>query len=616
MQTNDDQSVRSALRAGRLALRQAAQAAPGALTAYALLALGQALVPVAAAWLTKLLLDGITTGRAQVDPMPVVVALVVVGLLAGAVPHLSAYFRDQLERATGLRAQDLLYAAVERFKGLARFEEPEFQDRLRLAQTAAGVTSSSMVSDLLSVAGTTVTVLSFVLSLLVVSPVMCVLVVLAAVPVVLAEIAMARRRARTTWGLGPVERREFFYSGLLSSVQAAKEIRLFAAGPFLRGRMLRERRTANAVRRRQDVVELRLQGLLALLAAGVTGAALIWSVRQAYMAQLSVGDLTLFLATVAGVQGGLVSLALSLARANEQLILFGHYLAVVTAGPDLPEPAAPVSVPRLRHGIEFRDVWFRYSDDHDWILRGVNLFVPAGATVGLVGRNGAGKSTLVKLLCRFYDPVWGAVLWDGVDLRELDVQELRGRISSVFQDFMHYDLSATDNIAFGDVRATADPALVRRAATTAGIHDDLAALPRGYDTLLTRLFKIESERDDPDTGVLLSGGQWQRVALARAFVRQVRDVMILDEPSAGLDPLAEHEVSRSLHRYRSGATSVVISHRLNTLRDADLIVVLGDGLVVETGDHESLLARGGSYAELFRTQARGYAEERGAVQSG
>ena len=212
----------------------------------------------------------------------------------------------------------------------------------------------------------------------------------------------------------------------------------------------------------------------------------------------------------------------------------------------------------------------------------------------------------MKLLCRFYDPTRGRILWDGVDLRQLDVDRLRERIGAVFQDFMAYDLSAADNIGLGDVAALHDRPRIVAAATRAGCDDFLQALPRGYDTLLTRVYMDPADRDDPSTGVVLSGGQWQRVAFARALMRADCDLLILDEPQSGLDAAAEYETGLALREHREGRTSVLISHRLSAVRDADTTVVLSGGEVIEVGTHPGLLAAGGPYARLFTLQAAGY----------
>ena len=212
-------------------------------------------------------------------------------------------------------------------------------------------------------------------------------------------------------------------------------------------------------------------------------------------------------------------------------------------------------------------------------------------------------------MCRFYDPDRGQIRWDGVDIREFDLAALRQRMSVVFQDYMNYELSATENIALGDVDVDLDPAELTAAAQSAGIHDALLDLPKGYDTLLTQTFFDLADADDPQTGVMLSGGQWQRLALARSFVRAGRDFVILDEPSSGLDAEAEHEIHRGLREHRRGRATLLVSHRLNAVRDADRIIVLVDGVVTEEGDHTTLMARGGTYARLFTLQANGYGDE-------
>ena len=249
-------------------------------------------------------------------------------------------------------------------------------------------------------------------------------------------------------------------------------------------------------------------------------------------------------------------------------------------------------------------MWFRYGPDQPWVLRGVSMFLPPGEAIALVGHNGAGKSTVVKLLCRFYDPDRGRILWDGTDLRDFDPGELRDRMSVVFQDYMTYELSAAENIAVGDISLADDAPALAAAAGKSGMHDTIAALPKGY-----RTFFDLADRENPETGVLLSGGQWQRLALARAFLRGDRDLVILDEPSSGLDAEAEHEIHSTLRGRRRGHATLLISHRLNTVREADHIVVLVGGVVAEQGDHATLMACRGTYARLFALQAKGFAAE-------
>ncbi|MHB9863458.1 ABC transporter ATP-binding protein [Streptomyces sp. YIM S03343] len=557
----------------------------------------------------KILLDDLVRGAGLSVLAGLAAVLAAVGIAAAVIPLVAQYLHAELDRRTGVAAMDRLFAAVNRFVGIARFEDPRFLDELRLAQAASRSAPIQIVSGSLDIVGQILPLLGFAGSLFVLKPVMALIVLGAAVPTVVAEGLLARRRAQLVMDVSPIERKEFFYSQLLSTVEGAKEVRIFGLGGFFRTSMRRERLATNAARRSMDRRELSVQFCLESLAAVVSGGGLLWAVDAARQGSLSVGGIALFAAAVTAVQGALAALATQLAATAQALLLFERYRAVTVLGSDLPVSQRPGRLPSLRCGIEFRDVWFRYADQLPWVLRGVDLFLPHGQALALVGLNGAGKSTLVKLLCRLYDPTRGAVLWDGVDIREIDPAELRSRIGVVFQESMHYDLTAAENIGLGDLDALTDRSRIQEAARRAGIHTCLAALPQGYDTLLSRKFVMTPDDSDPAVGVLLSGGQQQRVALARALMRQERELMILDEPSSGLDAEAEHEIHTSLRRFRSGRTSVLISHRLGAVRGADVIVVLRDGRIAEQGGHDELLAAGGTYAGLFTLQAKDYQDQ-------
>ncbi|MFD8557086.1 ABC transporter ATP-binding protein [Streptosporangium canum] len=529
-------------------------------------------------------------------------ALALLGLLTAVCSATRRYCDAELARRTSLFAQDTIYRAVNRIPGLAKFEDPKFIDRLRIAAQTGGTTPSQVFQAVLGLATGVLTIGGFLVSLLVINPVMAVAMVLGAVPTLAAEIALSRRRALTVWRMSPSERREMAYSLLISSATAAKEVRLFGLGDFFHTRMLDERRRIDDEKRRIDLRTLRVQFGPGVLSALVSGGGLVWTVVQALNGRMTVGDIAMFVAAVAGAQGGLTVLVSLIASTSQQLALFAHYQEIVAIPVN---PAADVrSLPATPGQIELKDVWFRYGPDHPWVLRGIDLTIPLGRSVGLVGANGSGKSTLVKLLCRFYDPTEGSILWDGVDLRDIDPDLLRSRIGAVFQDFMRYDLSAAESIGLGDLAKLDDREAIEESAKRAGIHQTLSALPQGYDTLVTRFFLATDEAE----GVPLSGGQEQRVAIARGLLRDDRDLLILDEPSSGLDAEAEHEIHSSLRNHRRGRTSVLISHRLSAVRDADILAVLDDGVIAERGDHAELMSAGGIYARLFKLQASGYQE--------
>jgi ATP-binding cassette subfamily B protein len=220
------------------------------------------------------------------------------------------------------------------------------------------------------------------------------------------------------------------------------------------------------------------------------------------------------------------------------------------------------------------------------------LTVPAGQIVAIVGANGAGKSTLLKLLCRFYDPEAGLIDLDGFDIRHLSLDELHRQITVLFQLPVFYHATAGQNIAIGDLKASPSAVEVEAAARGAGAHQFIARLPRGYDTLLGKWFADGAE---------LSGGEWQRIALARAFLRQA-PIVVLDEPTSFMDSWAE---ARWLARFRTlveGRTAIIITHRFTTAMQADMIHVMDEGQIVESGSHAELLAQAGLYAQSWRTQ--------------
>lgn len=564
------------------------------------------LAPVAAAGLLRLIVDAIASSRPHTDVVPLIAGLGVVGCLSTAMPAVGQYLAAQSGRAIERHTHAELFTAVGRLAGLRRLESPDFQDRLRLAQQAGATGPGQIVTCAMGVGQSALTLGGFLATLTVISPVMALIVVAAAIPAVFAELAVARRRVAMISGTSHAQRRQFFYSNLLSERAAAMEIRLFDLGGFFRSRMMAEMRAVQEACQQVDRRLLATDSALAVLCSIVAAAGLWWAVLAAAAGRLTLGDVTMFVAALAAVSGTLTVIITNAAMAYQAMAMFRCYQEVVAERPDLELTPDPLPALPLRRGIELQDVWFRYGPGTPWILRGVSCFIPHGQVVALVGHNGAGKSTLVKLLCRLYDPDRGRILWDGVDLRDIDLAGLRGRISAVFQDYMEYDLSVADNIALGDLTKASQQQALVAAAQRAGIHASIVALPRQYQTLLSRSYWDTTDSADPQAGVLLSGGQWQRLAMARTFFRGGRELVILDEPSSGLDAEAEHNLHVSLRADSAGRATVLISHRLNTVRDADQIVVLQDGIVCEQGDHDELMAQRGPYAKLFKLQAMGF----------
>ncbi|ETK38159.1 ABC transporter ATP-binding protein, partial [Microbispora sp. ATCC PTA-5024] len=567
------------------------------------LAVLEGLLPPVSAWFTKRLIDALAGGPAGNTGRVAVAAagLAAAGLLSGAHRGVASYLSGALARSARLVAADRLFRRINEHVGLARLESPAYLDRLRLATQAGGQAPGELTRSAVGLIRAAVQGAGFLATLLMVWPPSVLVVLAGAVPAAILQTGAGRRRAALTVRLSPLVRREVTYQMLLTDVGAAKEIRLFGLGGFLRERMLAEARAASDAEGRLERRLTRTHTGLELLAGAVTVAGVVTAAAQAAAGRITLGDVALFLAALTGVYGAATTATDGVAGAYKALLLFGAYREIVEEPPAGP-PAGSAPLAPLRRAVELRDVWFRYGEGAPWVLRGVDLVIPRGARIGLVGVNGAGKSTLVKLLCRMYEPERGAVLWDGRDVREAHAADLRSRVTAVFQDFVAYDLTARENVGAGRLDALDDLEAVRRAARASGIDEALAALPRGYDTLLSRVFAGMDDRD----AAQLSGGQWQRVAVARAFLRSGADLMILDEPSAGLDPEAEHALHERLMELSRGRAALLVSHRLNALRDADEIVVLDGGRVAERGTHAALIDLGGVYARLFALQAGGY----------
>jgi ATP-binding cassette subfamily B protein len=258
-------------------------------------------------------------------------------------------------------------------------------------------------------------------------------------------------------------------------------------------------------------------------------------------------------------------------------------------------PALPAPRP-IRDGFEFRGVSFTYPGTSRLVLDRLDLQIGPGERIALVGENGQGKTTLVKLMTRLYEPTGGQIVLDGVDLREYDLEDLHRQIGVIFQDFMRYDLTARWNIAVGRIDCGGDDHRLTAAAHKSGAHELIERFPHGLDQMLGRRF---------EDGLDLSGGEWQKFALARAYLREA-EILILDEPTAALDAMAEYEVFRRFSELTSGKIAILISHRFSTVRMADRIVVLQGGAIREEGTHHQLIASGGEYASMFALQAASY----------
>lgn len=581
------------------------RSAPGTLLGLTVVSVVGGTAAAAAAIAAKLFVDGVVGGRSAGELAGAAVLFAGSCVLTAAVPELTAYLSAQASRAARLETIARLYQRVGDEPGLESLEQPAYQDKVQLAADAAEMVPSQLVAAVFGTLQAAVGVVGLCWVMVTTEPVVAAVAVVGSIPVLVVEDRLARRRVRLRSALVPLERRRQAYTSLITDPVAGKEIRLFALSDFFRGRLLADLRSVNRSERNVDRLSLGAGLVLGGAQVVLTMLVVVLAIRGATSNTLSAGELTALITAFGALNGSLGHLVTSTAQVRESLGRLRTYDEVVQADPT--RATGTSAVPRLRTGLVLEDVWFRYADGLPWVLQGVDLTVAAGRSTALVGLNGAGKSTVVKLVCGLYQPTKGRILWDGLDLATADPQLLRDRIGTVFQDYMTYDLTAHENIAVGAIEKLEDEQATRTAAHRAGIGNELAALPGGYDTMLSRLlYRDPTLPDEDEPRVVLSGGQWQRLALARMLMRADRDLIVLDEPSAGLDAVAEHAVHSSVQDAMRDRTRLLISHRLSAVRIADRIAVLDHGRIVEEGDHAELMSHRGRYAELFTLQASGY----------
>ncbi len=389
------------------------------------------------------------------------------------------------------------------------------------------------------------------------------------------------------------ERRTRYLDWLITEQSAAAELRLFGLGTYHRQAFERLRESL-----REGKLRLVRYGAITELGAGILawGGSLVglgWMLNRTISGKAGLGDLLLCFQAFQQCQLLLHSLLEGSGKIYRSLLFVENLDDFLSVEPSILSGRGGEGGLPVQDSIRFEGVSFTYPGGFHRALDGFNLEIPHGKVVALVGHNGAGKSTLIKLLCRFYDPDAGRILFDGIDLRTLDQAALRRQIAVLFQDPVHYHASAAENIAFGDLEGLSDQARTRQAAQDAGALEPIERLRGGFEALMGKWFG----------GAELSGGEWQRVALARAFFRRA-SLIILDEPTSAMDSWAELDWLGRFRTLTDGKTGLMITHRFTTAMHADIIHVLDKGRVVESGTHQELILLGGSYARSWTAQMR------------
>jgi ATP-binding cassette subfamily B protein len=590
----------AALKNGPPVLRLVWKAAPKVVAAGLALRVVSALTPLAALAVSKWIIDLVVAAVKHPGPLPQQIWFLLAAefliaalgnVLGRAIDYTDARLADEFTREVSLRVMEHAGRL-----DLETFEDPLFQDKLERARLQA-TDRIGMLNSMGRLLLQSITLVSLSIGVIVYSPWLFLVLVICVAPAFAGESHFAFLGYTLAHSLTPI-RRELDYLRIVGSgKESAKEVKMFGLGGFLQDRygLL----TDGIIRKNRELTRKRLWWGSALAIIGSVGyyACFAYLVWRTLLGELSVGTLTFLAGAIAGSSTQLQGVFSLFSSISDQALFLTDLVDFLAIKPRIQSKPNAIPAPRpIREGFEFRDVSFHYPGSTRPVLDHLNFRIEPGEHIALVGENGQGKTTLVKLMARLYDPSSGAIFLDGVDLREYKVEDLQREIGVIFQDFVRYDMAARMNIGVGRIEETDHDESLWAAAKKSRADRTLERLEGGLDQMLGRRF---------EGGVDLSGGEWQKFALARAYLRNAQ-VLILDEPTASLDAVAESEVFARFAELARNSTAILISHRFSTVRKAGRIVVLEGGRIREQGTHDQLVTIRGRYARLFELQAANY----------
>lgn len=479
---------------------------------------------------------------------------------------------------------------------LYQFEDPEFYDKLERARRQTNG-RTVLMSQVLSQLQDMNTIIFLGAGLIVFNPWLILILFIALIPSFLGESHFNQRSYSLTQSWTP-ERRELDYLRYIgASDQTAKEVKIFNLSGFLANRFKAVSDRYYRANRDLAIKRAGWGSLLSAIGAAAYYGAYIFIILQTISGSITVGTMTFLSGSFNRMQGMLQAIMSRFSRITEGALYLQDLFSFFAIQPLIQSSEKSLPVPRpIQEGIIFENVSFKYPNTERWAIRNLSFHLKKSEKLALVGENGAGKTTLVKLLARLYEPTAGRILLDGVDIRNYNLKDLRENVGIIFQDYIRFQLRASENIAVGNIEQLAEMGEIEQAAQKSLADTVVEELPDKYQQMLGRRFA---------KGVELSGGQWQKIALARAYMRDAQ-LLILDEPTSALDARAEHEVFLRFSELIHGKMAVLISHRFSTVRMADRILFLENGRLLELGSHEELMLKDGKYAELFSLQAKGY----------
>lgn len=477
------------------------------------------------------------------------------------------------------------------------FEDPEFKNLLERVRQNYAFRPQNLVSDILYSLQSLIQLIISFITIINLNWFFIILISLVAIP----EFLIQNQHSKLSWGIfghrSPLRRRFSYLTTLFESYHHIKEIKLYK----LINHFLGEIRTLQT-KFYEDNISLAKKSLrnelgFNLISTFVYTGIEIYVILEVLAKRLTVGDIAFYTGIVSRFEGALNGLFRNLNGIYEHSLYAKDIFTLLDLQPKVQEAAIPITVDTSKPPrIAFINVNFRYPGQKKDILHQFNLDIRPGEKIAFVGENGAGKSTIIKLLARFYDVDSGQITINGIDIKQLSFQDLYALLGVLFQDFNRYEDTVKSNVHYGDISKDPTDRLILSSIQSAGGKTMVRDLPQSLEQMLGRTF---------DGGLELSGGQWQKIALARAFFRNA-PVLILDEPTSAIDAKAENQIFTTVEKLSRDKTVIIISHRFSTVRNADRIIVLDQGKVIESGTHQDLIQQKGHYAKLFSLQAKGY----------
>lgn len=577
------------------------QTEPGLLTVSIIAVLIPAVIPFVNIYIYKLVIDlvvGVVSGS-PFDPAqfyPLIGFRILTFFIQGVAFRTQDYIARILWTKVPIEMDNIILTKVASLD-LHYFEDDKFRDLLERAREAYKVRPHQLVDTILFLFQSILQFLIAFVTLVQLNWFFIILITVVAIP----EFITQTYQSKLAWGIwgdrSPYRKRFNHLSHVLFHHREVKEIKIFNLAQNFIGE-IKKLQTKFFEDNKNLAQKSYSSGVIFnLLSSGVFIGIEIYVIFEALAKRVTVGDISFYTGVVNNFQNGLGGLLRNMNGIFEHSLYVKSVFELLDIEPILPVSKNPVSIDtRKAPTIEFRDVSFAYPKSENKILNNFSITINPGEKVAFVGENGAGKTTLVKLLARFYDVDSGEILINGIDIKELDRSQWHKVIGVLFQDFNRYEDPAKENISYGNIESIMDQERVMKAASSAGAHQMIQKLERGYEQMLGRMF---------EGGIELSVGQWQKIALARAFFRNA-PVLILDEPTASIDAKAESEIFNRVEKLSKDKTVIIISHRFSTVRNADKIYVIENGRIVESGSHKQLMEQNGQYSALFKLQAKGY----------